>query len=128
VWDTKCAKSERRISLERSSSRWDENVKLGCQCVDTIRLAQERFLWPTFVSMVIILWVPEKAGNFCITCANISFPKMTLLPGVRQSGRPVLKIIRTRSCATYSNSLSYKLRLPASQKINSRMYKRYRRK
>jgi hypothetical protein len=56
-------KTEGKTALERSSHRWEENIKkdfqeVGCGSVDWIQLAQDRNKWRALVNVVMNLWVP----------------------------------------------------------------------
>jgi hypothetical protein len=55
--------------MGRSRRRWEDNIKVDLKearfgDADWINLAQIRDWWRAFVSMVMNLWVPYKAGNF----------------------------------------------------------------
>jgi hypothetical protein len=54
---------KRKIPLERPRCRWEDNIKMdlreiGIDGANWIRLAQDRFQWWVFVSMVMNLWAP----------------------------------------------------------------------
>jgi len=44
-----------------------------------IHLAQDMDQQQGLLNMVLNLWVPGQAGNFLMSCSNVSFPRRTLL-------------------------------------------------
>ena len=76
-------KPEGRRPLGRPRRRWADNIRMdlqevGCGYMDWIGLAQDRDSWRTFVSAVMSLRVPWKAGNFLTSCKQHSFSRRTL--------------------------------------------------
>jgi hypothetical protein len=54
---------EDKKPLGRPRCRWEDNIKMnlretGIDGANWIQLAQDRFWWQAFVSMVMNLWVP----------------------------------------------------------------------
>ena len=64
---------EGKRPLGRPRLRWEDNIKMDLQgvgggCGDWIELAHYRDMWRAFVSTVMNLRVPKKAGNFLTSC------------------------------------------------------------
>jgi len=62
--------------------RWEDNIRMDLteiwwDGVEWMHMAQDRNHWWIFVSMVMNLWVPQKAGNF-LDWVMISFSRRTL--------------------------------------------------
>jgi hypothetical protein len=56
-------KPERKILLERPSSRWEDNINMdlqevGCEGIEWIKLTQDRDRWQALVNAVMSLRVP----------------------------------------------------------------------
>ena len=56
--------------------------EVGCEYMDWIGLAQDRYRWRTLVSAVMNLRVPQNAGNFLTNCKPVSSSRRTLHHGV----------------------------------------------
>jgi hypothetical protein len=57
---------------------------IGWKFVGWIHLVQDRDIWLASVSTVMILLVPQNAGNFSTDWETVSFSRMTLLHGIRR--------------------------------------------
>jgi hypothetical protein len=69
VYRVLVGKPEGNRSLGRIRRRWEDNSKMdlqevGCGGMEWIELAQDRDRWRTLVNVVMILRVPQNAGNF----------------------------------------------------------------
>jgi hypothetical protein len=78
---------EGKRPLGRPRRRWEDNIKMDLQEVRCggkgwVELAQNRERWPALVNAVIVLRVPQNAGNFVTSCKPVSFSIRTLLHGV----------------------------------------------
>jgi len=87
VYRVLVGKPEGKRSLERSRSRWEDNIKVDLQEVGFgsmgwVELAQGRDSWRALVNVVLNLRVPQKVGNFLTSPKPISFSKRTRLHGV----------------------------------------------
>jgi hypothetical protein len=72
-------KPEGKWPLGRPRRRWDDNIKMDLQEVGGGRggwmeLAQDRDGWWALVSTVKNLRVPSNAGNFLVSCEDLSAP------------------------------------------------------
>jgi len=69
VYTVLVGKPEGKSSLGRTSSRWEDNIKMdlqevGCGAMDWIELAQDRDRWRASVNTAMNLRVPKNTGNF----------------------------------------------------------------
>ena len=63
VYRDMVGKPEGKKPLGRPRSRWKENMKMdlqevGCECIDWIKLAQDRDMWRALVSVEMNIGVP----------------------------------------------------------------------
>ena len=89
-------KPERRRPPGRPRRRWEDNIKMdlrevGWCGIGWIDLAQDRDWWRALVNAVMILQVPQNAGNFLNSSRPVSF-----------SGRTVLHRVRHVTCLQHS--------------------------
>ena len=69
VYRDMVGKPEGKKPLGRPRSRWKENMKMdlqevGCECIDWIKLAQDRDMWRTIVSVEMNIGGSIKFGEF----------------------------------------------------------------
>jgi hypothetical protein len=62
-------KSEGKRPLGRPGRRWEDNIKIdiqemGCEGMEWIDLAKDKYRWRALVNVVMNLRVPLNAGNF----------------------------------------------------------------
>ena len=69
VYRAYVGKPEGKRPLGRPRHRWEDNIKIylqivGCEGLDWIDLAQDRYSWRPLVNAVMKFQVPQNAGNF----------------------------------------------------------------
>jgi hypothetical protein len=62
-------KPEGKRPIGRPRLRWGDNIKMdfqevGCECMDWISVAQDRYMWRALVNVVMNLRIPQNEGNF----------------------------------------------------------------
>ena len=69
VYRVLVGKPEGKTPLERPRHRWEDNIKMdlqevGCECMDWIKVGEERDRWRALVNAIINLWVPYNCEEF----------------------------------------------------------------